>query len=193
MNMKRRTISLVIGAVIVCAVGIGAFRAKGVVARPSAAGGYIQPTPLAYASSPQYHACVQRREKYCGPNPYPYQTFVAESPWAQTPGPNPQYITEDQAKARARNGLPVAERTTAPAYAEFMSYAQLQAIAPYLAENGQVVTQREFWVVTVHADVRTNGGPMLAARTVHDFTVVLDAESGDMTDWCAGCAVVKPN
>jgi hypothetical protein len=180
--MNRRPVStagVLMSAAMITLAGVGtAVRVTGAGSPPTPAN-YLPP------DNPSHAACVKLSKKNCNPDPSVYATFVAANPNAHAPSSNPRYIGEAAAIAEARGSL-----TTAPAYAKLMTYGELQAKEPGLAENAVPDPRRKVWVVTVQADAYTHPTGMTQAHLVHYFTDVIDGETGQMTDSCLGCDTV---
>ncbi|PZS06949.1 MAG: hypothetical protein DLM70_04235 [Chloroflexi bacterium] len=114
-----------------------------------------------------------------------YAKFVAGNPMAQAPGANPHYLSETDALTHARGG-----DVAAPARA-LLPYRDAASLNEALAANGVVHPDRKVWVVTVHGDVMTPGSLTTRPTVVHAFSMIIDAESGIVTNWCYGCEAVK--
>jgi hypothetical protein len=112
------------------------------------------------------------------------------NPVAYPPSRNPQYIGEEDAIAialgRSCGPLP-AERP--PIYARLMTRDETGELDPSLgANNFSPHPSRKVWLVSVHDEVQTRGSLVHPPATVHGYSVVIDAESGTVTDVGWGCA-----
>ena len=56
------------------------------------------------------------------------------------------------------------------------------------AGNPNLDTSRLEWVITVHAPMATDGSPGTPMEIKRVYSVALDAETGQWTDGCIGCA-----
>lgn len=178
LHVRGKTSLIVVSLVI-------AAGASGVAAVAAGTSGLSAANRLA-PDNPTVMACVSRRGQDCNPNPAVRATFVAGNPIAQQPNAHPTYISEQAAISRARGAADAASPTSA----RLMTRAGLQALDPNLAENGIANPDRKIWVVTVHGNTLTMGDPEHKPRLVHVYTVVVDAESGIVTDSCVGCATL---
>ena len=136
----------------------------------------------------QVHACIAQGKVNCNPDPGVYATMVAANPPLQPPSANPTYITEQQAVSEARGqGTPPAPDTVA-AFARPMTRPEYERLDGDLTNFNP---QRMVWVVTVHADMLTDGSPLVKPQVKHVYTIALDAETGIETDACIGCDLIK--
>lgn len=158
----------------------------GVLVVRGAGGGPAAGSPAVQANDPAVEACVERREINCNPNPAVYPTFIANNPVAQPPNTSAAVISEARALEIARG-----PSLSAPAHAAFVTHSQLVAMDQSLADNGVVNPDRKLWVVTVQADTWSRGSPSRKPWEVHSYTVVIDAQTGIVTDACYGCTTVK--
>lgn len=110
---------------------------------------------------------------------------MTEHPLRQPLGPSPRYLTESEVLARARG-----KNVDAPAAARFVSYRDVASFHLGLGSNAAVHPERKVWVVTVHGDIETRGSLRERPRIVHVYSLVMDAEMGQVTDIGYGCAVV---
>lgn len=137
--------------------------------------------------SPSVHACEAAGKPNCNPNPGAIQTLTAGNPLAQPPSAHLHYLTEAQAIALARG-----QNSTAPVAARLMTLHEFEDTI-YAGTKGVAVLNhdRMKWIVTVHADVMTDGSPGFAPPLKHVYSVVIDAETGIGDGGCIGCAWVK--
>jgi hypothetical protein len=59
------------------------------------------------------------------------------------------------------------------------------------ARNFAVDPTRMVWVITVHADMATSGSPAGAPKIFPVYSIAMDAETGQWTDYCVGCDWLK--
>ncbi|GAC1403485.1 MAG: hypothetical protein NVSMB52_17470 [Chloroflexota bacterium] len=135
--------------------------------------------------NPTVIACKLAQQHVC--NPHAYATFVATNPLMSPPSNNTLAISGAVAIAIARKaptGL-VGKVTpaTAVAHARFMSRTEYEQRYRLGGINAAVDPHRPVWVVTVHAPATDSRG----LRTFDVYTVVIDADTGQLTDSCAGC------
>jgi hypothetical protein len=154
------------------------------VAVAEGAGGGQGPPSL--AQNPTVQACMNRGEDFCNPTPGTRETFVAESWYSKPPNSNASHMTEAEALERARGNY-----AAAPAFAVLVPYRDVAAADPALAANATVNPDRMVWVVTVHADVRTQGPFGAPGQLRHAYSLVIDAENRGVTDFCVGCEAVR--
>jgi len=112
------------------------------------------------------------------------------NPVAYPPSEHPQYISEEEAIAIALCG---ARRTRPadgpPVYAHLMTRAETGRFDPALgANNWGPHPARKVWLVSIHDEVQTRGSPATPPTTVHGYSVVIDAETGMITDAGYGTA-----
>lgn len=119
-------------------------------------------------------------------------TFREEirNPMAYPPSEHPQYISEDAAIAIALGGgcgsLP-AERP--PISARMMTRDDTGSFDPAMgANNAAPHPARKVWLVSVHDEVLTWGRHTSAPTSVHGYSLVIDAETGTVTDMGWGTA-----
>ena len=134
---------------------------------------------------PNIAACMAQGRVNCNPDPGVYATFVAKNPIAQPPSANPHYVSEADVLVRARG-----RNVAAPAAARMVNYGELARIDAGLGSSGVVHPDRKVWVVTVRGDIETPGSLREPPRTVHVYSLVIDGETGTVTDMCYGCAAV---
>jgi hypothetical protein len=111
---------------------------------------------------------------------------VKETWYLQPPEPGVTPMTETLALVRARG-----ERANAPASALLVPYRDAAAANAALAANATVHPDRMVWVVTVDADVMTAGSFGVQPRLKHMYSVIIDSETGGVTDSCVGCEAVR--
>lgn len=92
---------------------------------------------------------------------------------------------ESDVLARARGN-----RVAAPAAARLVQYSGVTGIGAALGSNGVAHPDRRVWVVTVRGDIETPGSLREPPRTVHVYSIVIDGETGTVTDMCYGCAAI---
>ncbi|MBV9278675.1 MAG: hypothetical protein JOZ41_01210, partial [Chloroflexi bacterium] len=112
------------------------------------------------------------------------------NPTSYPPSEQPEYISEEDALAIAlggRQALDDVERP--PAYARLMGRRETATLDPSLgAYNYSPHPARKVWVVCVHGEARTRGSPAWPPELVHGYSLVIDAETGMVTDWGTGSA-----
>jgi hypothetical protein len=171
---------------MVCGAGAVAALVVTAAAVMGAGNGGVRGSKAVSPSDPQAAACMARGEVNCNPDPGVYATFVASNPIAHAPRANPHYITEADVLTRARGG-----NTGALAKAALVSYHAVSNLQPGLGSNGVIHPERKVWVVTVHGDIETRGSLRSKPTVVHVYSLVIDAETGIVTDMCYGCEAVK--
>lgn len=107
---------------------------------------------------------------------------------AQAPTGIVIYRLQAEAKARALALTPQTPEAPAAAvvYSVLLTRPELEAIS-HEGRNYAVNLARPVWVVTVHASIATSGSPVQPAKIVDVYSVALDAETGQWTDYCIGC------
>ena len=60
-----------------------------------------------------------------------------------------------------------------------------------LAVSAVIHPDRKVWVVTVHGDIMTPGSIVGPSTVVHVYSMIIDGETGMMSDWGYGCEAVK--
>jgi hypothetical protein len=93
-------------------------------------------------------------------------------------------MTESAAIADAVRGAKGGSASPSAAVAQQMTMKDFEAAAS-VSPMGVAPTDL-VWVVTVHADAVTDGGPAAAPTTVHQYTVVYDAASHEELMTCLG-------
>lgn len=167
---------------VVIAVGIVAL--AGSITRAHGSGGQPAANTRFLPNNPAMQNCVRSKARFCYPDVE--QTAVARNPADGPPSTKPHYISEDQAVAIARDVARMGSSGPAPQSAKVI--AQLMAGTEAPEHNGGANLERKVWVVTIHADMWTMGGPAAPAVLKHVYTVDIDAETGTVTDYCIGCA-----
>ena len=76
---------------------------------------------------------------------------------------------------------------TAVVYSALLTRQQFEQLTPD-GHNPGIHPDRKVWVVTVHAPMWTDGSPSMAPVLMPVYSVGLDAETGQWTDGCIGCA-----
>ena len=104
-------------------------------------------------------------------------------------GPTPE-ATGDIARRFAATPLTAQAPASAPVAERLMSRSAYEHLDPAAGHNFLPDPRRLVWVVTVHADMATSGSPAMAPHIEHQYTVVIDAETGWVTDSCIGCATL---
>ena len=137
------------------------------------------------SQDPNVDACMKQGRVDCNPDPSVYATFVAENPIAQPPSANPRYLGEADVLARARGN-----NVSAPAAARLVNYKDVAGIETGLGSNAMVHPDRKVWVVTVRGDIETRGSLREPPRTVHVYSLVIDAETGTVVSIGYGCAAI---
>jgi hypothetical protein len=112
------------------------------------------------------------------------------NPASYPPSQQPHYLSEEDAITivldRGCGPLP-AEHP--PIYARLMTRAATAELDSGLGANNYAPhPARKVWVVSVHVDVRTRGSIASPSATVHGYSVVIDAETGMVTDMGWGSA-----
>jgi len=115
-----------------------------------------------------------------------------EKPEASPPEDNPAYFRREKAEAYARAGArtewsPDGAPATAVVYSALLTRQQFEQLTPD-GHNPGVHPDRKVWVVTVHAPMWTDGSPSMPPLLKPVYSVALDAETGQWTDACIGCA-----
>jgi hypothetical protein len=95
-------------------------------------------------------------------------------------------LSEGAAIARARGG-----RVAAPASALMMRYGDIGGSARDFEDNAVVNPDRPAWIITVHGDAQPTTLMGTDPGTVHVYSMVIDAESGIVSDWCYGCDLMS--
>ena len=67
----------------------------------------------------------------------------------------------------------------------YATRARWEALGP--TSESTLARDSTVWVVTVHADMRTDGTLVAAPRVEHAYTVVIGASSPKYIDFCIGC------
>jgi len=127
-------------------------------------------------------ACERSGNRVC--NPEAEATSEAGNPLSQPPSPHPKYLTLDEVTARVRGTA----TTTPEIHARFMSYPDFERLSGEYSST--VHPARMVWVVTVHADEWTQATLQRGPQLVHYYTVVIDAETGMVSDSCIGCNLI---
>ena len=147
-----------------------------------ASGGYTGP------NDPNLQACQAARGD-C--NPAALAIIKANNPPYQPPSVNPQYLSraavEEAARRGARTPLTPEAPPSAIVYSVLMPRSQFLAFT-HEAGNPNLDTSRLEWVITVHAPMATDGSPGTPMEIKPVYSVALDAETGQWTDGCIGCA-----
>jgi hypothetical protein len=112
------------------------------------------------------------------------------NPVSYPPSRNPHCIGEEDAIAIALGGacgpLPVDHP---PVFARFMTRDETGELDPSLgANNFGPHPARKVWLVSVHGATQTRGDLVHPPTTVHGYSVVIDAETGMVTDMGWGTA-----
>jgi len=144
-----------------------------------ASGGYAGP------NDPNLQACQAARGD-C--NPAALAIVKANNPPYQPPSVNPQYLSravvEEAARKGARTPLTPEAPPSAIVYSALMPRSQFLALT-HEAGNPNLDSSRLEWVITVHAPMATDGFNPVVQPV---YSVALDAETGQWTDGCIGCA-----
>jgi hypothetical protein len=126
-------------------------------------------------SAGQYEAWADRQRQR--------QVETGQNPLGAPPSANPIYLTSEQAISTA-----VREENRAHAKARLMFRSEFEALCPEFGENWAPHRDRKVWVVSVRAEAWSRGGR--PPHKVDAFTVVIDAESGTVTDEGFGVAAL---
>lgn len=116
-----------------------------------------------------------------------------QAAWRRLPMRSPDPLsattmTEQQAIAEVgwKSGMGVG--------ASEMSYGQASKAYPSLAADSFVDPTRTVWVVTVYYSQAMSSAsyspPQAAPTSYSSATVIIDAASGNETDWCLGCSMI---
>lgn len=113
---------------------------------------------------------------------------VAENVEAQAPTGIALSRTRVEQLARGLGKTPLTPQVsdTAPTFSALMSRSAFEAVSGE-AHNYAVNPDRQVWVVTVHANMATDGSPGRAPQVFPVYSVAMDAETGQWTDYCVGC------
>lgn len=110
---------------------------------------------------------------------------------AQSPATSPQHLSRQAVEAAARSGartpLTPEAPANAPTYSALMTRQQFEAISGE-TRNESVDSGRRVWVMTVHAPMATSASRSTPSQVKDVYSVALDAETGQWTDACIGCA-----
>ena len=148
------------------------------------------PVPSAFTglNDPQLQQCVEAHG-VC--DPAAESVRRANNPEANPPGDSPVYETREVIELGARRGaktpLTPEAAATSPTYSALMSRQKFEAISGE-NRNAAVDSRRAVWVVTVHAPMATDGSPGVPPEVKPVYSVAFDAETGQWTDACIGCA-----
>jgi hypothetical protein len=91
---------------------------------------------------------------------------------------NSALMTEAAALEHARGVY-----SDAPASALLARYGDIAAANPALAASAFVHPDRLAWVVTVHAEATTRGGPHAPPQSVRVYSMVINAELGSLPEF----------
>lgn len=139
--------------------------------------------PSAPSSNPTVMACMEARKRNdCNPDPRIRRALDAANPEARVPVAGARLMSRQEA-IRQAGGLASGKDSAA----QLMQYADVPRIDPGLGENGIVNPARWVWIVSVNQNTRTRASPAQASVVVHGYTDVIDAQTGIITDACAGC------
>jgi len=138
--------------------------------------------PPSAATDPTIAACLHVDRAVCNSDPGARATIVAGVPAEQPVNPQARLINRVDVILRAGGASDGHD-----AVARLMRYSQVGLVDTGLGENALVDPSRWVWVVTVHEPVRAQGTLQAGSGTWAGYTEVIDAESGDVTDSCAGC------
>lgn len=171
-----QTQRVLVGAVVAAAavtIILSAPSVAGVLSRP---GGPVDPTTTACA----------RVGGRC--DPAAEAARVAANREAQPPTGVvlPRANVEALARGLAKTPLTPDAAIGATVYSALTSRPQFEALS-HEAHNYSVNADRAVWVVTVHAQMATSGTPAQPPTVFDVYSVALDAETGQWTDYCVGC------
>lgn len=110
-----------------------------------------------------------------------------ENPLAAPPSTNPVYISRENAISLAGG-----DDEGARADARLMTRVDFEALLPEAGANYAPHRDRKVWVVSVHGEAWTRGGLRARPQLVNAYTVVIDAETGFVTDTGKGVAAFDP-
>lgn len=96
-------------------------------------------------------------------------------------------VAEAKARALAVSPLSPGAPASATVYSALLTRSEYEKIAKE-GRNYAVNADRKVWVVTVHAPIATSGSPTQPSAIVEVYSVALDGETGQWTDYCIGCA-----
>jgi hypothetical protein len=174
----RRPVTLVSAAIALpCALGLAGL---GVAL---AAGSHPAAKPRsASAISNKLLAC-ERVKKICNPAAWRALPLRNADPAGAT------LLTEAQALAA------VGWKSGDTVGAAKMTYGQAQAAYPSVASSAFINRSRAVWIITLHLAAPVRGtsldlAPGAKVPMISAATFVIDAATGDETDWCAGCSTI---
>jgi len=132
-------------------------------------------------------SCQLSGQAVCNPAAKAY--FESISPWSHAPAVGAGTISRTQAMRAAltfaETGQTGVAPIASPARAILTTRQELEKLPGNPGVNASADPSRPVWVVTVHADVGIDN--LLGNHVVHVYTVVIDAETGWITDGCKGC------
>ncbi|MGE5102915.1 MAG: hypothetical protein ACM3SX_23255 [Deltaproteobacteria bacterium] len=163
---------LAVGVIALAIAVLGGTKLVGVAAQPN---GPIDPS-----------AACARAGGRC--DPAAEAARAAENVEAQPPTGVTLSRSDVEARARRLALTPLTPEAPASAivYSALMTRPAYEALA-HEARNYAVDVTRMVWVVTVHADMATDGTPGGAPKIFHVYSAAIDAETGQWTDYCVGC------
>jgi hypothetical protein len=158
--------------------------------RVTGTGVYVDPHSL--YSGPNDAALRACQEALADCNPAATEAIAATNPPYQPPSANPQSLSRAVVEAAARSGARTPLTPEAPlsavVYSALMPRSQVAALFLGAASNPGLDQTRLEWVITVHAPMATDGSPGMGPEVKPVYSVALDAETGQWTDACIGCA-----
>lgn len=175
---------------IIAAVAIALFGTVGGVAVAEAGGGtpdtgsgskdLAAPPGYSGINDPALQTCMAT-QTVCNPNAAPELRTL---PWS-SPLPSGSTISSRaQAEQFVRHaiGAPDGAKT----FSELLKGSSaVQELG--IDRNTNTDESRPVWIVTVFADVSTDGGLAVKSQVKHVYSAVVDAGSGQITDDCIGC------
>jgi hypothetical protein len=153
----------------------------GVIDTGAAASDAPVPAGSTGINDPKLLACT-RQKNVCNPAA---TAEIRAVPWVSPLPAGASIMSQGAAESltRAAAGAP----GNAPTSSRLVTGAQ--AVAGFgIDRSTNVDESRPVWVVTVRADVLTDGGPAQAPVKKTSYSAIVDAGSGEITDDCIGCA-----
>jgi hypothetical protein len=185
-GIMTRRVRAVVGITAVAVVIVGGGIALAAVANGATDGGShpaAVPVPSEYTgmNDPALQTCMATRS-VCNPAALPeLQTL----PWTEPLPAAATKVSRAQAERFVRNAIGASADVTTFSASE----SGAEAVKQFgIDRNSTTDETRPVWVVTVLADVTTDGGPAAAPQVKHAYSAVVDAGSGQITDDCIGCA-----
>jgi hypothetical protein len=180
---NKLKIAIASGLVIVVSSVGGIAIASGFSGVPDTGGGPGDaPAPTGYSgiNDPSLNSCLAA-QRQCNPQA---AAELQNNPWSSPLPVGASVMSRLAVEQFVRRTIGAA--SSAPAFSQYLTGAEAIQILD-IQRNSNVDESRPIWIVTVNANIETDGSPASKPMLEQYYSAIVDAGSGQITDDCIGC------